>query len=529
MPIGVLCKMRCMYRKFLYLTIAALLLIPPTLAWSAPNATPPAGGPLDQPLRQLLTPAAKVSASYSLAVKDISTGRWLCGVNPQRALMPASNMKLVTTAAALGVLGPEFQFRTILATRGGDLLLIGSGDPGLGDAKLCAKTNTSITEVFDRWAGQLRKAGITQIAGRFIVDASIFDDELRHPSWPKDQLNRWYAAPVAGLNFNDNCLDITVNPPAANGAGAEVIVVPSNSLIEVIGNTQSLKFNPAARKSSVRALWSDKWQVQVKGKLSKRPAGPIYLPLSDPVPFIAYLCRQHLQDAGIQIAGQSVKQTIRQADGSLPGDIRIIGTHSTDIKDVIFRANCHSQNLFAECLLKMVGFHRFGHNGKKFTPGSWLTGQQAIKEFLVTAIGPTLAQQVSVGDGSGLSRTNRISAQGLAELLAYMANGSNSEDFVSSLAIAGKRGKLGKRLRGTRAKNRIYAKTGYISGVSALSGYVMDRQGRPAIAFAMLFNDVPNGKTWQMRQIQDKICLALVSHADRTGKPTNSHAVKQTR
>jgi len=517
-------KMERMYAKTLSILLAVLPWIVPLDVRSQPADLKAES--LNRRLAGLVQgwQATNGQASCGMAIRDLRTGRWVFRHDARRPLIPASNMKLVTTSAALACLGKDFEFETLLALAGDDLVLIGGGDPGFGDSKLMAAESRGISELFRFWAQRLQEVCGGQVAGQFIVDASIFDSQLQHPAWPKNQLDRWYAAAVCGLNLNDNCLDVTVTASKNDTYSAEVRIEPPNSLIEILGGPSSLKLNPKADKSLVAATWVGDWQVQIRGKLGKRPAGPIYLPVRDPVAFAAYVVREHLQWAGIRIGGPSVKQQLRRPDGSLPSTLQVLARHATPIQRVLVRANRDSQNLFAECLLKRLGFEYLRQHAKLPAQGSWESGRQAVQEFLVNAIGPVLAGQVQVDDGSGLSRKNRVSAEALVMLLDYMVNRDDGETLLSSLAVAGRSGTLRRRLRKTAAEGRIVAKTGYISGVSALSGYVLDGKGQARFAFAMLFNDFARGKLWQARKIQEKVCLELVRSLKRRERTLTTHA-----
>jgi D-alanyl-D-alanine carboxypeptidase/D-alanyl-D-alanine-endopeptidase (penicillin-binding protein 4) len=130
----------------------------------------------------------------------------VCQINASAPLVPASNLKLVTTAAALELLGKDFRFQTVLALRGQDLALIGDGDPSLGDAELLRKSGWDVQTVFKNWAQVLRKRGITTV-GDIYVDDSVFDEVFVHPNWPVEQQHKRYVAQVAGVNLNANCVD----------------------------------------------------------------------------------------------------------------------------------------------------------------------------------------------------------------------------------------------------------------------------------------------------------------------------------
>ena len=150
----------------------------------------------------------------------------------------------------------------------------------------------------------------------------------------------------------------------------------------------------------------------------------------------------------------------------------------------------------------------FSRKTSELPVGSWANGEQAVKSFLETELKISV-KDLRIDDGSGLSRYNRVSAGTIAKLLYFAQQQSWNRSFMDTLAVAGQSGTLRKRLRGTPAAGRVYAKTGYIAGVSALSGYVVNNQKEPEYIFSMLYNFSPTGKLWQVKSISDRICVEL--------------------
>ncbi|MDO8629715.1 MAG: D-alanyl-D-alanine carboxypeptidase, partial [Phycisphaerales bacterium] len=178
-------------------------------------------------------------AQAGACVIDLTTGQTVFTLDADRPLTPASTMKLFAMSTALAELGPEFAFETVLATDGRNLLVIGDGDPGFGDEKIHRARGESPAATFEAWADELRRRGLTSVPGDIIIDEWVFADEPLHPTWDKDDLGKWYAAPVGALNINDNCLDITVTPAGRAGAPVQVTVQPENSLLKFINNCRS--------------------------------------------------------------------------------------------------------------------------------------------------------------------------------------------------------------------------------------------------------------------------------------------------
>ena len=173
------------------------------------GATAPAAASLQQDIERIVSGYREgTAADVGVHVVDLRDGKTLCGIASETPLIPASNQKILTSAVVLARLGADFAFRTILARRGDDLVVLGDGDPTPGDARIAAELKRSRTAVMDEWAGALRKRGIRRIDGDLVLRTGLFRGPFVHPDWPRRQLRRWYAAGAAALNFNDNCLDI---------------------------------------------------------------------------------------------------------------------------------------------------------------------------------------------------------------------------------------------------------------------------------------------------------------------------------
>jgi len=437
--------------------------------------------------------AARVSAR----VLELPSGRVLYSAHADELMIPASNMKLLITAAALDLLGPDFAFRTILAVRGDDLVVIGDGDPATGDAKLAREQGEPITAMFHRWADALRARGITHIRGDLIFDDSIFDAQWVNPQWPPEDHQKAYAAPVGGLNFNDNCIVATVWPASQPGAPALFELTPRTTLIEIENRCKSGgRGKPVIRRVGQRPRYV------LAGRCSKRASlAPVAVP--DPGAFFASALRTALAAKGIRIDGRTRRARIRNHDGSLPSDCRLIAEHRTPLASALRLCNKSSQNLFAECLLKRIGYEYARRTGQGEPVGSWTNGRQAVRAFLwklgIDPIG------LVIDDGSGLSRDNRLNARHLTEVLKYMFTHPHAGVFLQSLSVNGVDGTLKRRM--TDIKGRVRAKTGYIRGVRTLSGYVTTRAGT-TLCFSILFNDIPGG-TAPYNRMHDEICRLL--------------------
>jgi len=476
---------------------AAALALLTFLPASAFAADPAIDREISAALASLPHPRTRVSA----CVVDLADGRVLFEKNADTALMPASCMKVLTMAAALRELGPGFAFETTLATDGSNLFVIGDGDPAFGDEKLHRANEAEITSDFDRWADGLRIRGVTSVAGDLVIDESVFDDTLLHPSWEPDDLGKWYAAPVGGLNFNDNCLDITVEPAAGRDAPVLVTVQPVTSLVHIINKCRSGGEGTPVLHHSPGTL-----EYTISGRCAKRwPFASVAFP--DPGLLFAESLRTALGKKGIAIAGTVRRQRIRDPSGTIPTQLTVLAKRSTPLSDVLQRAGRDSQNLFAECLLKRTGCAWAVRAGRPDPQGSWALGGEAVFDALRRAGIPTVG--LAVADGSGLSRDNACTARQLALLLAHINGQPFGDLFRDSLSVAGAEGSLRRRLKDVAG--RVQAKTGTMTGVRGLAGYVSD-DARPRFAFAVLFNGY-SGPSTPYKKIQDEICRILVDAA----------------
>jgi len=472
-------------------------------ALSVPAAS---GKTLAQAIEAELAKVRKIKSrkvTFGIEITQADSSKVLYRANSSAALIPASNMKLITTAAAMTILGPKFQFKTRIGALGDDLVVIGSGDPSIGDPVLAE--GEPVTAVFDRWARKLRDRGIDNISGSLILDASIFEKQYRHPNWPANQFHRWYAAPVGAFNFNDNCVDLTAE--VDDEGLARIGLSPNCKFIQIQEQLLPLSNN----RTSINAYWAEDWRLAVKVVFGKQAKARATLPVDDPTAFFAEALRERLAHGGLKVHGPTRYTRVLSPDGKPPDGLKILLEHrSGNLAALLGRANKTSQNLFAECIFKRLGYEHLKRTGRSGS-GSWLTGKEAVRKFLREKL--KLADgNFIIDDGGGLSRRNRLSARAIAAVLHYALGQDWWHEFMSGLAVAAKDGTLRRRMSGTAAAKRIYAKTGYVASASALSGYVVDETGRVRIVFAMLFNNFPRGQLWRIKLAQDRICIVLAKH-----------------
>ena len=477
------------------LCCAVILLPAPLLLAAATATTDPAQ--LGPALDKILNLPPSVKGRLSAHVVDLEAGEVLYDHRGGAPLIPASNMKLVVMAAAIDQFGRDHKFPTILAIRDTDLVVIGSGDPTIGDERLAEMREEKITALLHQWAGALKAAGIKQIPGNIVVDDLILDLNFTHPKWPANQYQSWYEAPIGGLNFNANCVEALVIPTQP-GKPARIRLIPANGLIKIENKTFTGKKNTVVvtrRKGTDTLVLSG--TVARKGKLQE-------VTVRDPGLYFGSVFKAVLAREGIPVGGKVVRERIRLSNGKLPTDCHLVEIHRTPLADVLGRCGKDSLGMMAEGLFKALGARQSGL-------GTWDSGRSAVHAFLRNVGVP--ADQVTVDDGSGLSRYNRLSAAAATQILrhVYHAAPADFELLRDSLAVAGTDGTLKKRLKHADTKGRIYGKTGTINGVRTLAGYIHTHSDR-WLAFAIFYNHTGKGLSPKPRM--DRACRLLVHWPD---------------
>jgi D-alanyl-D-alanine carboxypeptidase/D-alanyl-D-alanine-endopeptidase (penicillin-binding protein 4) len=460
-----------------------------TLPAPEPAASRPATRPFVAKLDALI---ATHRATVAARVIELPSGRELYAREIDRPMMPASNLKLVTSAAALDALGPDHRFQTRLALAGDDLYLVGGADPGLGDPTIATARNRKPLDDFAAFAAALQSRGLTRVKGNLYYDDRALDDQRTHPSWSKSFREFWYGAPVAGLNFNDNCIDVTIHPTKA-GDPVRYEVVPPTAGIRIINRCVT----DNQHRPEIRRDPQDPDAYVLSGTCGIKTALPSK-PVEDPGRFTADALRTYLASKGVTIDGQ-----ILRAPTTAPTR-EILATHETPLPDVLKRVNKNSQNFMAEALAKIVGERQTDPALANRT--SWDKGERAAKAFFARH-NIAGADALVMADGSGLSRDNRVTARMLTELLAAMDRHPHAAVFRESLPVSGTDGTLRRRL--ADYKGRVLAKTGTIGGVRALSGYTTTDFGQ-RVAFSLLANDIQGDADAYVSKLDD-LARAIVT------------------
>jgi D-alanyl-D-alanine carboxypeptidase/D-alanyl-D-alanine-endopeptidase (penicillin-binding protein 4) len=429
-------------------------------------------------------------------------------------LMPASNLKLATTSAALDRLGPDFKFRTILVMRGSDLIVIGGGDPTFGDLEYLKKAGWGITTVFHNWTEQLKKLNVTGVRD-VIVDDSVFDENFTNPRWPAGQYTARFEAGVAGLNLNANCIECLVEPTAP-GALVKYTLDPPTQYVSIHNACIT-----GSRNGIILTRPPESNQLAMSGETPTRGLATVGITVHDPPMYAATVFADMLRQGGVHVSGEvkrdrTARQTLEKG-GASAEKVTIVAIHETPIPPVLARANKDSMNLYAESLCKRLGFET------SHASGSWENGTAAVGAFLRKAGIPE--REFHLDDGSGLSRMNEISPRALTQVLVYDYYSKNKETFFNSLSIAGVDGTLDDRFRGVDVRDlrhRVFGKSGFIEGVSTISGYLRARDDQ-WYAFSIMINGIPHLSNSEIKVLQERIVRAV----DNTTAPATARRAER--
>jgi D-alanyl-D-alanine carboxypeptidase/D-alanyl-D-alanine-endopeptidase (penicillin-binding protein 4) len=465
----------------------------------------PAGAGLRDEIEIQIRRAQLSGATVAVSVRDAATGTVLIDENAGEMMIPASNLKLFTSGAALHVLGPDFEFRTRAIIDGERLVIVGDGDPGFGDPELLKlmqvgdRTGLGVEEFLQMWVTAVRAAGIQHLA-TVTVDDRVFDRNFVHPSWPADQLNRRYCAEVAGFNFHGNVLHCYPRP--GKGHRPDVQIFEPSAPWLIITNRATTNDGPHDRNDAWIARRQNTNDLTFYGNVKFPYRTPTPVTAHDMPEFFARLLADRLDAAGVTVDGWGV------ADPSMPpasGQV-LAPLIATPISTALTRCNRDSQNLYAEALLKRIGYALTNESG------SWVNGAAVVRHVVHERLNNSkLAVQLVIHDGSGLSRDNRVAAGTITAWLNTFHDDERLGDlFIESLAEAGRSGTLSKRFRDVDLHGTtVHGKSGYIRSVSCLSGYVTapNQQRR---SFAILINGLNKaGSVAKAKRLQERILASI--------------------
>ena len=439
---------------------------------------------VNKSLNEILAFSDFKTADFGFLAVDNTTGEIIAEHHSNKSLIPASTQKLITTAAALELYGPEFQFKTTLQYTGyidtvnlileGNIIIKGGGDPTLGSKYF---ESTKDTQFIREWSEAIKKLGIDSIAGAVIADASIYGKDIVPSTWSWNNMGNYFGAGACGLSVFDNYYTVYYNTSDQIGDTVEIIgtkpeipgLVFDNSVV-----VDSVKYDNSniygAPFSDIRYL---------RGKL---PPGKENYGVKGSMPDPAYIVAIELEKAlklnNIKIRDNAT--TVRISGSNIQEGKVIYKLNSPALSKIIRETNTHSINLYAEHLLNHCGLKLSG-NPKT---------ENAAKEVIAFWKGKGIdTQGMFLLDGSGLSRYDGFTPQQIVGILSYMKNNSQNFDvFYKSLPIAGETGTMKNMFKESIAKGKLRAKSGTVNRVKAYAGYVTSVSGRE-IVFSMVVND----------------------------------------
>jgi D-alanyl-D-alanine carboxypeptidase/D-alanyl-D-alanine-endopeptidase (penicillin-binding protein 4) len=457
----------------------------------------------------LLGTAPTNKGEWGLLIVDAESGETLYEQNADKYFVPASNMKLFTTALALAKLGPEYRFHTTLETRGtissegvlrGDLALVGRGDPNLSNRKFPYE----LKEEFDgppekalvELADALVAKGVKEISGDVIGDDSYFPRERYPNGWEIDDMVWEYGAAISAIVVDDNTVALTLTPGEQAGNAVQAAVTPGTPDFtvenEVITSPADVKPDLTLTREPGANI------VVVKGSLPAKSAPrKLVLAIEEPAQHAAATLKRLLEERGVKVAGVA---RARHDHAELGGDPAMLAEHvSVPLGDAVKLINKISQNLHTEMLLRTVARQN----------AVWATPDELMKvpaDFYAAAgIAPG---DVIQADASGLSRHDLVTPRAIVTLLGFAQKQSWFGFYYASLPVAGVDGTLEDRLKNTPAAGKIHAKTGSVEHVRTLSGFAETPGGRRVI-FSFLSNN-QGGKSHEAADALTGLCVAML-------------------
>lgn len=468
-----------------------------------------AAAELREDLDRILRNARLTGHGMGLVVVSLDHGDTLFAQNPDEPLAPASNLKLYTTAAALHYLGPSFRFNTYLLANGairagvleGDLVLYGTGDPTLSER--------FGSRALEEFADTLVARGIHEVRGDIVGDASYFGGTGVGIGWNPDYSNATYAAPASALSFAENVALLEIQP-SAEGGRPRVRLVPGGDGIVLVNQVSTVS---SGRSSVSLARNGYDGPLTLRGRVSRRSGTwRRWVPVSDPPLFAAGALKEALESRGITIAG-GVRAVHDSANSPVQGGslfapaasgaspiLHVLAVHtSPPLIDVLEVVNKKSHNFMAEQVLRTVGRMVAGD-------GSIEGGMATLNRFGHEVLGLE-DSTFTAYDGSGLSPLNRVTSGGTVRLLEFAAGSPFWQAYLGTLPEAGSPSGL-RRMYRTPAAGRLWAKTGTIRDVSALSGYVQSVGGE-WLVFSIVNNNARSAG--RAKTIEDRIGARLAS------------------
>jgi serine-type D-Ala-D-Ala carboxypeptidase/endopeptidase (penicillin-binding protein 4) len=433
------------------------------------------------------------SGQFGVMAISLTRGDTLFQHEAGTPLMPASTMKMLTSAAAFERLGPQYQFSTDVlydgtlgqdGTLNGNVYLRGDGDPSLSGRYMPGGPEAPMNFLAD----QLVSRGVKHVTGGVIGDATAFDDRTIPEGWLTRYLQAGYAARVSGLSLNENLVWVTVTP----GGGAKL--EPATSAIQLVSNVRTV----AGSGASLSVRRQTNGTILVSGRIGSRSLPRRYeYVVEDPASFATGALRAAMIAKGIQVDGGIRLSTTPSTA------VKIASIQSPTLDRIISAMNRESINHFAELLLRDAA-----RGPQRNEQGTAANGQSLLRQFFATKV-KSDTMHLEVSDGSGLSTLDRVTPRLMTQMLAYAHRADWGPYFHASLPVAGESELLKRRMRGSAAQGNLHAKTGTTNDVIGLGGYVTALNGE-VIAFSFIYN---GRDRWTAKSMIDVMGQTLANFA----------------
>jgi serine-type D-Ala-D-Ala carboxypeptidase/endopeptidase (penicillin-binding protein 4) len=457
---------------------------------------------LTRDLEGILNNHAVARALVGVRIESLRTGDVLFQRNSDKLVVPASNMKLLTMSVAAERLGWQYRFETRLESIGtiengmlhGDLIVTGTGDPSIGSA------DGGHPALFLEWAETLKQAGIRRVTGRLIGDDNAFDDVGIGAGWAWDYLADDYAAPSGALSYNENVVSVRVIPGAAEGAPALITTSPRGHRFSIVNRATTGPTGSNGSASADRLPGST--VLTVTGRVPAGGAGStVSTTIDNPTAYFVEALRLALAERGVVVSGGAWDVDELETPAASGARRTLAVRQSAPLSALGGNFLKVSQNFYGEMFLKAIG-------RTPSRPGTAAAGRQVVRETL--AGWGIDADSFVMSDGSGLSRYDYVTADTIVAILKHVWQDEKLRGpFLAALPVSAYDGTLRTRMRETPLAGRVQAKTGTISNMRALSGFLTTDSGE-RIVFSIIANHY-TAPTAQIDAIAEKMLLRLVA------------------
>lgn len=457
---------------------------------------------ISEPILRLIENNRAENALWVIQVRDTS-GAVLENYNADKIVRPASNLKLVSSGAYLEILGPDYQFKTRLYGEGdqvedqwsGDLIVQGSGDPSISGTFY----QDDPMFLFEKWAELLLDKGITKIDGNLIGHTGLFDDVPYPDGWEWSDLSFYYAPEISALSFNGNVVDLEVVADGPVGSTPEIQWFPFNTpYVEFINEQQITPRGNAYDESYRRVLGTN--TIILRSTLPQGYYETEPLSVLEPAYYFMDTFKRYLEKRGIEVTGQIFID--RNYEFYNENGMQLLDEHQSEpLYELIQWMNRESDNFYTEMFLKKVASEVYN------VQGTTELGLEIIKSYMHDMSFDTT--QVSLKDASGMAPATLLRANDLNQYLLKVQQKGYFPYLYESLSVGGRNGTLSYRFRNSPVGGRFYGKTGFVTGVRSLSGYLETESGQELVV--SIFTNNYTARTSHVDLIQQRILEYLYS------------------